>query len=258
MLTAEQLIAYFRRMLEEKWDYNWGSSSTEMVDCAGAFVWAFRQHDMSIYHGSNRIQRTELLEMLPVDKWQPGMAAFKCRRPSDAKYALPQGYLPGGAYYNGDLNDYYHIGLVDYDGNVLNAQGSSTGFVKSKLSDNWCGVGYLKQVVYALSPDSAYVETPDGNPVKLRKSPSTDEPYLDKIPNGSNVTVLRKITKKGTEWAHVQVAGQEGYVMSEFLKQGSDDETVTIKLPKETAQELLAAITEATGGDTDADVEAHR
>ena len=37
---------------------------------------------------------------------------FKKRAPGDAYYDLPPRYQNGGADYNGDLNDYYHIGTV--------------------------------------------------------------------------------------------------------------------------------------------------
>ena len=68
-MTSKELLADFQRMLKEKWEYVMGSSSPGAVDCSGAFVWSFGQHGKSIYHGSNRILRTEIRELLPIDQW---------------------------------------------------------------------------------------------------------------------------------------------------------------------------------------------
>jgi hypothetical protein len=226
-MTHTQLIDHFERMWRENWRYEWGSAETGKVDCAGAFVWAYRQHGKSIYHGSNRIQRTEILEMLPIDRWEPGMAAFKRRMPGDRLYALPDGYKPGGKHHNGDLADYYHIGLVGYDGKVLNAQSKNTGFVKSKLDNSWCGVARLKQATYEEkeSGQMATIKTADGKPVNLRGDPSTKNAYLYKLASGAAVEVLEKaINDSGEEWAKVKAGGKIGYVMAQYLS-GADEKT---------------------------------
>lgn len=43
---------------------------------------------------------------------QTGDIVFKAYAPGESGYNLPKRYKPGGAYYNGDLNDYYHVGVV--------------------------------------------------------------------------------------------------------------------------------------------------
>ena len=241
-MTQHDLITHFERMWRENWKYNWGSAETGKVDCAGAFVWAYRQHGKSIYHGSNRIQRTEILEMLPIDRWEPGMAAFKCRMPGDRLYALPDGYKPGGKHHNGDLADYYHIGLVGYDGKVLNAQSKNTGFVKSKLDSSWCGVARLKQATYEEkeSGQMATIKTADGNPVNLRGDPSTKNAYLHKLASGAAVEVLEKaVNDAGEEWAKVKAGNMTGYVMAKYLE-GAAEEAEKTSWQEMVLQELRA------------------
>ena len=250
-MTSKELLADFQRMLKEKWEYVMGSSSPGAVDCSGAFVWSFGQHGKSIYHGSNRILRTEIRELLPIDQWKPGMAAFKRRMPGQQGYALPESYQPGGKHYNGDLNDYYHIGLVDEDGSVLNAQSTQTGFVRSKLDGSWCGVGYLKQVDYGqieagTTAVLALVIAQSGNMVRLRKNPSDKAETLYKVPLGATVQVLAQ----AEGWATVEYQGMRGYMMAEFLQtaeqsQIEDGEAVSILLPRSDAEKLYDALLDA-------------
>ena len=175
MMTARELIEEFQRMLTEKWGYipgaaggTWTEKSQDaaveetvkkygrqwigrrVADCSGAFVWAFKQHGASIYHGSNRIAREHVVELTPIAQAQPGMAAFKAREPGEKYYALPAEYRKGGKRYNGDLRDYYHIGLVDADGrHVVHCANTQDGCVRSDIGQGWCAAAKLKQVDYA-------------------------------------------------------------------------------------------------------------
>lgn len=241
-MTAAEIIRDFERMHAEKWAYAWGSAAEGVVDCAGAFVWAYRQHGKSIYHGSNRIARTAVVKLLPPDRWEPGMAALKAKKQGESGYALPQGYLPGGGQYNGDLLDYYHIGLVDEGGGVLNAQSAATGFVRSRLADGWDCVARLKDVTYPTRKEAAgmaTVKTPDGNPAKLRKDPSTKNPYIDKIPAGAAVEVLETAMSDGELWSKIRAGGVTGYMMAKY-----------IEAAEETAEEETQAGAEADAGGT--------
>lgn len=156
-ITSTGLLKTFQQMLDEHWTYRMGAAQKGCVDCSGAFVYAYRQQGRSIYHGSNRIARTEIEELLPISEAKPGMAAFKVRAPGESRYALPSGYKKGGSHYNGDLRDFYHIGLVGNMGEVLNAQSAETGFVSSPIG-KWAFVARLKQVDYG---DDAADDTPD-------------------------------------------------------------------------------------------------
>lgn len=148
MIPVLELIAIFVQMYKEHWSYIWGAARKGCVDCSGAFVWAYKQFGKSIAHGSNTIARSYVKKILPISEAKPGMAAFKIRKPGDRYYDLPAKFKKGGGSYNGDLNDYYHIGLVDETGKyVLNAQSESAGFTRTAIK-KWGAVGYLSAVEY--------------------------------------------------------------------------------------------------------------
>lgn len=241
MIPANDLIALFQRMHTEHWAYKWGSAQTGCVDCAGAFVWAYRQYGQSIYHGSNRIARRYVVELLPVSYAQPGMAAFKVRKPGQRYYNLKAEYKPGGEYYNGDTDDFYHIGLVDTDTRyVLNAQSAKTGFVKSKLTENWAYVARLKAVEY--TEEEPMVRQVTGGKLNMRCSPDKNAKLVMQIPDGAIVT----IDSYGETWCRVEYKGHHGYVMTQYLKEA---ENTPVEAPgvedKETLTQWLYKALEA-------------
>lgn len=243
-LSADKLIRLFQAMLADKWGYipatsgemwiaekqakaaktsdvvsHYGSKwiGHHVADCSGAFVYAYRQHGLSIYHGSNRIAREYVRELQPPDQARPGMAAFKARKPSDKLYDLPAEYRQGGRHYNGDLLDYYHIGLVDSDpAYVLNSQSTATGFVRSKLKSGWVAVGYLKDVQCDGGDqvdNKQMIVTGEGY-LNMRAAPRADAPRVEKLYPGNIVTQLMDYD---TGWAFVQHGTNRGYVMSKYL-----------------------------------------
>lgn len=253
-MKAQDLITIFHKMLDEHWAYEWGAAEKGKVDCAGAFVYAYQQYGKSIYHGSNRIARTEIVELLPISEAKPGMAAFKRREPGDKGYALPDGYKIGREHYNGDLNDYYHIGLVDDDPAwVLNAQSTATGFRRSRITDNWHFVGRLKQVdATEEKPMQKFVVV--GGALKLRKGAGTKYDVIKAIPNGETVEVIEYVD---SEWYKVRHGNETGYVMEKYLvpvtvnapfpglPPGEDEESITIsKSAWESLKNAMKAIEE--------------
>lgn len=198
-------------------------------DCSGAFVDAYRTHGMSIYHGSNRIAREYVERLVPASEAKPGYAVFKIRKPGEDKYALPAEYKKGGSHYNGDLNDYYHIGLLDRDGeNVINAQSTSKGFTKTSLS-TWQFAGELKAVQYDESVGGnqaddiplycAIVTADEGKSVRMRKNPSTSSAVIDDVAVGETVDVMDVMDG----WSEITYQGKHGYMMSKFLREIKPD-----------------------------------
>lgn len=219
MIPVVKLLAYFKRMYKEHWPYEWGAARTGCVDCSGAFVWAYKQEGEDIYHGSNRIARVYVGKLLPISEAKPGMAAFKARKPGDRKYALPQGYTSGGGQYNGDLLDYYHIGLVDDDpAYVLNAKSTAEGFKRSPITENWHYVAYLNDVEYEKEIDemkvlyTAEVTANSGSTVNLRDVP--DGEVMTRVPIGVAVNVY----EENEGWSHIRYGDIIGYMKSDFLK----------------------------------------
>lgn len=245
-LSAERLIADFQRMLADGWGYIPGTSGVlwtqamqdksadsqvkkyggqwvghRVADCSGAFVYAFRQQGLSIYHGSNRIARVYVEELLPIAEAKPGMAAFKAYPPGHKYYSLPAEYKPGGAYYNGDLNDYYHIGLVDGDGKtVINAQSTRTGVVRSGLDGSWSCVARLKQISdeEEMPVETLYravVTAENGKPVNLRKAAAISAARICTVPVGTEVDVL---SETDADWAQIRYGEKTGYMMRKYLR----------------------------------------
>lgn len=218
-VTVAQLESIFKRMRKEDWRYEWGKHEEGAVDCSGAFVYAFGKYGIAYPNGSNRIARYYTVGgMQPVRMAKPGMAAFKVRRPGEKGYDLPAAYQQGGASYNGDLTDYYHIGLVDYDtAYVLNAQGTKNNFERNRIS-TWDYVACLKNVEYGeamqLQTGTAHVV---GGRLNVRKGQSTGTEKIAQLPNGTEVTVE---SVEG-DWAKITWKN-EGYVMAEFLRNGGD------------------------------------
>lgn len=226
--------------MAKKYGEKWIGHRVE--DCSGAFVRAYRAHGKSIYHGSNRIARKHVEKLLPPSEAKPGMAAFKARKPGERYYDLPSQYKPGGSQYNGDLNDYYHIGLVDTDPKyVLNSQSTQTGFQRSRLEDGWDCVACLKEVDYGeegTDTDMGYlyeaiVDSANDKPVNLRKGPGTSYAVVAAVKDGTRVKVL---SEADDDWAEIDTGSKTGYMMRGFLVKAED-----------------APGTDAKGGDTLAD-----
>lgn len=225
MIPVNELLALFQQMNREHWSYVWGKAEQGCVDCSGAFVYAYRKYGKSIYHGSNRIARKYVKELLPVSQAKPGMAAFKGRQPGESGYALPEGYKN-----DADQTDWHHIGLVDEDIRyVLNAQSTQTGFQRSKITQGWDAVGYLIDVDYGSETTSggesamatAYVTATSGDSVNLRKKCDTTSDRLAKVPVGTKV----EAEDLGTGWAKVIYGSITGYMKTEFLASSPAEDT---------------------------------
>ena len=220
-VTVAQLEAVFKRMWRDDWTYEWGKHEEGSVDCSGAFVYAFGLYGIKYPRGSNKMARSYTVGGLkPIRMAEAGMAAFKVKRPGDQGYSLPSAYQPGGNLCNGDLNDYYHVGLVDYDTNyVLNAQGTKNDFERNRIS-SWDYVAYLKDVDYGeaaipLQTGDAHVV---GGRLNVRSKPSKTASKLAQLPDGADVTV----ESVDGEWAKISWKN-EGYVMARYLESGDDN-----------------------------------
>lgn len=258
-IPVRDLIADFRLMQRENWSYG-AETRRGNVDCSGAFVWSYTQQGHYIYHGSNRMARVEIERLIPIEKAVivPGMAAFKHRKPGENYYSLPSAYQPGGREYNGDLNDYYHVGLVDKDtSRVLNAKGEATGFVSSPITQKWTHVGYLKQVDYGNTKENtpmsemttATVWAEKGSTVNLRSKPDGD--LVERVPVGATVTV----SGHQDGWSRIAYNSLTGWMQDKYLSVGGNPapyaaptgNTVSITLPRELAEQLRDALTDAVG-----------
>ncbi len=242
-MTKDAILALFERMKTEKWTYVWGAAQKGCVDCSGAFVYAFRVlDDRSMYHGSNYMARNEVEQLLPISQAEPGMIAFKLRKPGAKYYALPDRYKASG-----DTNDYYHVGLVSRDGKtVLNAASVKAGFISSPLNQ-WACVGRGKHIDYEgeTAMETMTVTADSGNTVNRRTKPDASAPILDRIKVGTQVQV---VATDGT-WSTVQHDGATGYMMTRFLTTGaSQTDTSELETLKERVQKLEERVQALEGG----------
>jgi len=213
LIPVNGLIALFKRMYDEHWAYKWGAAQQGNVDCSGAFVWAYKRFGKTIAHGSNTIARANVVELLPVSKAEPGMAAFKVRvwRESDS----------GNRWYKQPPGDCYHIGLVDETGKyVYNAQSEKAGFTKTAIS-KWGYVGYLNAVDYEDQTPAPAPEVPAsigiahvvGGRLNVREKPGGAK--ITQLPEGTEVDVL----ETDGEWSRIEYAAT-GWVKDEYLARG--------------------------------------
>jgi hypothetical protein len=96
--------------------YKNGASDLAECDCIGMDKYSFRKNGVKFSTtGTNwsfRNQVDNIRELKSADQLQVGDVVFKAYAPGETGYNLPAKYQQGGSAYNGDLNDYYHIGTV--------------------------------------------------------------------------------------------------------------------------------------------------
>ena len=233
----------------------------KVSDCSGLFVWAYKRHGKTIYHGSNSI-------------WSKNVLSAKGEQRNGYR-TDGKTLLPGTAVfkYNPDPKKrYYHIGLYIGEGKVIEAQGSKTGVVQSKIK-SWTHWGELKDVNYentvtieipiTTGGDAMYtakITSQDGKSVNVRKRPSTDSDRIIQLPVGTIVSA----EQVNDTWSKVELTyrGRQinGYIKSEFLaeaqiapgsteitgeNQPNSSSTVRVELDIEAARSLVNALKNA-------------
>lgn len=235
-MTSQQFIAAVMQIAAERPTYRTGGSGTDgTCDCIGLVMGAINRVQRIAYplHSTNYFSRWEMatLESTEDAAIMPGMLVYKARRDMGDLNAR---YKDGGRYYNSDLRDYYHVGVVCGVSPLLIVHCTSGGGVDGITTDGslagWTHAGkplnveFAEDVINMDETTPAVVATPDGNPVKLRPTPSTEQAYIAKIPNGDTVQLFAD----AQGWAKVVWKGLVGYCMSEFLQYDRPQETEPI------------------------------
>lgn len=228
-----------------------GDGSDGTCDCIGLIIGALRRIGIKwigktkpAIHGSNYAARYEIRNLRYISdpkQLKLGDIVFKAREPGHSKYALPDRYKGGKSYFNGDLRDYYHVGVVtSINPFNITHMTSPTMRVDTKLDHNrnsvWNYGGSLIKLDEAGASQPAtdvIVPTPvpvkpgedaryatvysaNGKPVKMRAKPSTKCTLWENIDNGTRVKVL----DWGDDWSNISAAGKTGwYMMTKFLKE---------------------------------------
>lgn len=208
-----------------------GDGSDGTCDCVGLVIGAFRRAGIkwSGIHGSNWFARKEITGLKKIESQSElklGDAVFQIYEPGQAGYALPGRYKKGGKYYNGDVRDYMHIGVVT-SVNPFNIthMGSPTVKVDKSIGKYWKYKGWLtrlgKEPTIELPPQTpqpsckARVTASSGRYVKMRKEPTTRCGIYEEIPIGATII----IEEPGDEWARVSYGKYTNYyMMAKFLE----------------------------------------
>lgn len=224
-----------------------GDGSDGTCDCIGLIIGAIRRMDLKWngIHGSNWAARKEFVELKKINNisdLELGDAVLKAFEVGESGYNLPSRYKRGGSYYNGDLRDYYHAGVVTSVNPVVITHMTSPSvktLVVRKKSDlgKWGYHGKLTILVKAAggtvsepstspkqnadtipTPQSgvtATVVATSGRYVKMRQYPSTSCRTWENVPVGAVVT----LDSPGEEWAQISYGRRKNwYMKAEFLK----------------------------------------
>lgn len=226
VISTEALIAKFQYALDNEWGYIWGTAGIKwsaekqaaatramtvkygkrwighyVADCSGLFSWAFKQLGGYIYHGSNTMYKSYCTNK--------GMI-------------LPETVLkPGTAVFTGTEDDHGHVGLYIGNGEVIEAKGTQSGVVKSKLDERtkaggrrWTYWGELKGVDYGDTPAEPVPEDPTGE----------SYPTLRKGNKGEFVTLAQTmLINKGYDLSPYGADGSFGSTTENAVKQFQQD-----------------------------------
>ena len=206
-----------------------GDGSDGYCDCIGLIIGAIRRMGLKWtgIHGSNWAARKEFVQLKRINSVSDlsvGDVVLKGVAKGVSGWDLPSRYRVGGKYYNGDLTDYYHAGVVTKTNPLNITHMSSKMTVDTKLG-NWGFYGTLtilanaaKKVTPIPEPapstgSLAYVVAESGSTVNLRKSPSLKASLITRVPLKSLVTIV----SPGEEWAYIDTGRYKGYMMAKFL-----------------------------------------
>lgn len=208
-----------------------GDGSDGTCDCVGLIIGAMRRAGIkwSGIHGSNWFARKEISGLKRIEaqsELKVGDIVFEVYEPGENGYALPARYKKGGQYYNGDVRDYMHIGVVT----SVTPFGITHMWKPSVKTDTsigkyWRYKGWLKKLgsepvepLEPLTPKTgckARVTAKSGRYVKMRKEPSTKCRVYEEIPIGAIVT----IEEPGDDWARISYGQYHNwYMMAQFLE----------------------------------------
>ena len=216
-IPVNELISCFERMRDEHWDYCLNSAREGCVDCSGAFVWAYKQFNKTILHGSNSIARLSVGDLLSISYARPGMVAVKVKDWTDDDDT--------NRWYDSEPGNVYHIGLVIQNGsemNVIEAKGAKWGVVQTKLDNKWKFVAYLDDVDYTQKMEETIMEYKytgsihlTSGYVHLRAQPNVTSKSIAKLYHGEPVEIGD--SSQPNWYAIKDESGNEGYVYSKYV-----------------------------------------
>ena len=208
--------------------------SRGFCDCIGLIIGALKRAGKAWggIHGSNYAARYRIRggvkKISSQGDLKVGHLVFK-GTPNGPK--LPNRYKKGKSMYNGDLTDYYHVGIVISVSPLCIMHMTSPTIKKDTSLGKWGYYGECTLIDYGSTEKSAETITPvvttektatvtaaSGKTVNLRVGPSTKRKLVERIPLGETVTILRE---EG-DWDYVQYGRYTGYMMDMYLMTGKE------------------------------------
>ena len=253
-IPVREFLAKAEAIAAEEPAYQSGHDGHDgFCDCVGLIIGAIRRAggQWRGLHGSNYAARSELREKIqPIvgtGELLPGDVVFKAYEPGQGGYNLPKRYEPGGESYNGDLRDYYHIGIVE-SVYPLRIRHMTTPKAKMDTSiGKWGWHGQLKKISYSGGEKKMEkVIISGGNPnepIRLRKAASTGSAILAEMPQGSEAELI----EGGGAWNQIVYSGITGYVMSVFVHRKEDPAGETITVSKVELEKIYNMIGDMLG-----------
>jgi hypothetical protein len=229
--TRKKFVSSCEKIIKAKPKYELGCSSLSKCDCIGMVKYGLRQNGVTLTTtGTNwtfRNQVCEIRNITDAGSLRFGDLVFKFRSPGESGYNLPSKYRKGGSAYNGDLNDYCHVGVVKSVSPLRIIHMTSPTAKTDTTIGKWrraCSMTekYISGSAPAPSPpepppytSEAIVTAPSGLWVKMRKEPSTSCRLWENVPVGAKVTIVTN----GYEWTKINYGRYKGwYMMTKFLK----------------------------------------
>lgn len=271
MIHVENFLQKVREIAERPLTYRTGGSGADgTCDCIGLIMGAMKELGHAKYdmHSTNyfaRFQMDTLAHVEPALELKAGTIVYKARADITK---LHQRYQYGGRYFNGDLLDYYHVGVVESSNPLVivhcTEYGNVSGITRDYSTKEWTHAGVLKGITFEKTTEpeaepmkeKAIVIAKSGDDVNMRVRPSIKGGLIMRVPIGAGVLVTETAENDaGETWSRIEYGGYTGYMMRQFLKRAADSEDsqetdaenehdVTITLPKNAAEAILRALVE--------------
>ena len=252
-ITAEKYVEGVNSIYTEQPTYELGHDGSDgKCDCIGMCRGALKREgvtDVSGMSGTNYAARKtirDLDKIISDSQLRIGDVVLKTRDRDDKSMPLPDRYRKGGKDYDsrwGETN-FTHIGTVTGIYPLEITHMTTPTAKKDTRLGNWSYYGKLPWVKENgggeedTETEWATVWAEKGSTVKMRAKPSTSCRLYWDVPIGSSVILL----EAGETWSRIIWAGQEGYMMSKFLRAEESRPlyTVTVSgLTKEKAEEIV-------------------
>lgn len=235
-VPVREFIARAEEIAAEGPIYQLGKDGTHgECDCVGLIIGSIRRAggQWRGMHGSNYAARNEMVRLEKVgdpSALEPGEVVYKAAEPDASNYTLPDRYKPGGSGYNGDIRDYFHIGIVVSASPLRIRHITGPGAVMDTKIGRWKYHGKLTKIDYESKGEAktmqATVVLPAGSrgaTVNLRSGASTNDKVLAQVPAGTVVDVIEDMG----QWCRIEAQGYTGFMMSNYLEYPGGGEEVT-------------------------------